>query len=67
MNGDRRNNKIDMSITEQLEAMKDKICLGYCKYYEEADSMLDNGKFNNETDMENFLNETCKSCPLMEL
>ena len=56
-----------MSITEQLEAMKDKICLEYCKYYEEADSMLDNGKFNSETEMENYLMATCEKCPLMEL
>lgn len=62
MHGNRRNNKEDMSITEQLEAMKDKICIGYCKYFEEADSM-----FDSETEMENYLRATCEKCPLMEL
>ena len=33
MSGNRRNNKMDMSIIEQLESIKAKCC-GICKYFD---------------------------------
>lgn len=52
--GNRRNNKMDMTITEQLEAVKSTFCWEYCK-------------FNSEDNEKELEEKHCRNCPLKEI
>ena len=55
----RHNNKSDMTVCEQIEAIKDRICMEYCKWPD---------RFNEEDEgCELADSEHCKNCPLNEL
>ena len=54
----RKNNKKDMTITEQLERVKDQICIDYCKFRHGM-------KIEIITCDE--LVEICKTCPMNEV
>lgn len=49
----RRNNRLDMTIREQLSATKEDICEKYCKYRD---------KLKGED-----LNEVCRDCPVRKI
>ena len=57
----RKNNKMDMTIVEQLNVVKKKICDNYCKY--PAQMLKDYG----ETEGVDRLMYKCAFCPLKEL
>lgn len=58
----RKNNKQDMTIVEQLEQIKEKMCEEYCIYRSMAFST------NKDVDAaEEYLAEYCEECPLNEL
>ena len=59
----RSNNKTDMTITEQLEAIKTRFCDNYCKMPEQYLSMI---KDPDEA-YELMQNTECLKCPLREL
>ncbi len=66
MNGKRRNDKMCMSITEQLGSVKEYCCSKLCKYRE----ALENGSLilKETTNVEEYLEEVyCKKCKVMEL
>lgn len=48
----RRNNKLDMTVTEQIQAIKEDMCNKNCKYH---------GKKTEEA------KEKCQECPLKKL
>lgn len=54
----RRNNKQEMTITEQLAYVKECICADYCRYVD----LKHHGKVS-----EAELKECCEYCPLNEL
>lgn len=56
MSGNRRNNKMDMTISEQLERIKSEICWKYCRFNSE-----------DESQNENLEIEHCNKCPLKEI
>lgn len=53
----RKNNKQDMTVTEQLEIIKESICDGYCKFRAEAAGV----------DPDYFIEKFCSGCPLTQL
>lgn len=58
----RKNNKLDMTIVEQLEQIKAKMCDEYCIYRSMAFST------NKDVDAaEEYLAGYCEECPLNEL
>ena len=58
----RKNNKADMTIVEQLEQIKEKMCDEYCIYRSMAFST------NKDVDAaEEYLAEYCKDCPMNNL
>ena len=59
----RSNNKADMTITEQLEVIKEKICDKYCKHTE---NYLSCYKDPDEA-WEKQNADICNYCPLKEL
>ena len=59
----RKNNKADMTISEQLESIKERICDGYCKYPELAKLTHD----DSDEALEWMMRDCCEHCPLMEL
>ena len=59
----RTKNKLDMTISEQLQKMVDTICDCYCKYPDEY-----RGKIKDVDEaQETMINEVCAHCPFMEL
>jgi hypothetical protein len=59
----RRKNKVDMTITEQLEALREDICDNYCKFPGEVRS-----KYTDiDKATEQLVLEHCDGCPFMEL
>ena len=56
----RKNNKLDMTVTEQLNAIGDRMCEEYCKYYEKMKDM-------DEEESEKYADVYCLNCPLGEL
>ena len=50
-----------MTVPEQLEAIREKICDGYCKYPQ----MRPQGMTREEYD--SYLEEICGRCPLTDL
>jgi len=55
----RKNNKMDMTVTEQINAIADNICRNYCKYSDTGDEEKEGCEL---CDSEHFRN-----CPLNEL
>ena len=53
----RRKNKSDMTIPEQIEAIKESVCDGYCKFRAEAAGV----------DPDYFIEKFCSGCPLTQL
>lgn len=53
----RKNNKQDMTVREQIEAIKESICDGYCKFKAEAAGV----------DPDYFIEKYCSDCPLTQL
>ena len=63
MTGQRHNNKMDMTIAEQVEAVKELICRDYCKHTE---AYL--GKYKDVDEaQERLLADMCNFCPLCRL
>ena len=59
----RKNNKEDMTIGEQIAAVREKICDEYCKYTEQYLSCY---KDPDEA-QERLLADMCSFCPMREL
>ena len=59
----RHNNKMDMTIAEQVEAVKEQICRDYCKHTE---AYLATYKDPDEA-QEKLLADICQYCPMREL
>lgn len=65
MSGERRNNRADMTITEQFESIKQRICDKYCKYPQIVHEQWLKEEIE---DRDEYLYKThCESCPLNEL
>lgn len=61
--GNRRKNKLDMTVTEQLQSIVDTICDKYCKYPDEY-----MGKIKDVDEAQEAMqHEVCEHCPFMEL
>jgi len=70
----RKNNISDMTIREQLEAIYENFCHGYCKHYQQAQDQIgaikgDDMTFRAEImDVcEEQLHKYCDDCPLSRL
>ena len=70
----RRNNVEDMTICEQLEAIKDDFCHLYCKYYQTCKEHIDAIKGDDQklraeiiNVCETELEKHCADCPLSRL
>lgn len=70
----RRNNVKDMTICEQLEAIKEDFCHLYCKYYQTCKDQVDAIKGQDKKMraeiidvFETELGEHCDECPLTRL
>ena len=59
----RQNNKADMTITEQFESIKKRMCDNYCKFPEM--SKLAYG--DTDEALERLMESYCNHCPLQEL
>ena len=59
----RANNKNDMTISEQLEAIKNRMCDDYCKMPEHYLSMIKDPDEANDV----MIHAECIHCPLSEL
>ena len=57
----RKTSKERMTVPEQLEVIREKICDGYCKYPQ----MRPQGMTRKEYD--SYLEEICGRCPLTDL
>lgn len=59
----RKTNKMDMTVTEQLEHIKEDICDHYCKHMEKVQGTHKHPKYDFD-----YLQVTyCSTCPLNEL
>lgn len=68
MSGSRRKNVAEMSVTEQIEDIAERMCTDYCRYpglYHER-LLRDEYKNPDEAD-EAMQKEICEYCPLMRL
>lgn len=74
----RRNNKADMTIREQIEDIKEDFCGTHCKYLAEAKVRATEARFtltiDEPRDRQNELSEIqhellrhCRKCPLTRL
>ena len=59
----RKHNKSDMTVSEQLDYIKEQICDDYCKYPEDCRSFI---KDPDEA-WEYLMRTHCATCPLNEL
>lgn len=59
----RKTNKSEMTITEQFEVIKEKLCSGYCRYPDVARATVKDPDGAQEWLQDNF----CNNCPLCEL
>lgn len=59
--GMRSNNKMDMTVTEQIKAIREGMCKSYCKYHEKGEQLI------NPDDYIEFMDKHCKGCPIREL
>lgn len=55
----RRKNRAEMTITEQFESIKERMCDQYCKWPEQFDEEAEGCELSES--------EHCAHCPLMEL
>lgn len=55
----RKNNKMDMTVTEQIYAIVEDFCLHYCKYRDTWDEKKEG--------CELLESEHCRNCPFGEL
>lgn len=56
MSGERRNNPADMSITEQLRAIAEDMCMNYCKWPDLWDEEKEGCELADS--------EHCANCPM---
>lgn len=65
MSGERRNNPADMSINEQIEAIKQDVCDKVCRWTIHCHDLYLSDEIENPDDYlaENY----CASCPLTKL
>ena len=56
----RKNNKADMTVSEQLQAIGDRFCADYCKHGKTIKTLTDD-------ELSEFMKEHCKHCPVTEL
>lgn len=56
----RQNNKLDMTVIEQIVAIREKMCSDYCKYKSQAEK-------NPTWATQAIFKEVCEKCPLREL
>ena len=59
----RRNNKADMTISEQFESIKEQMCDKYCKWPE----MSRSAHKDPDEAFEWLMHNHCEHCPLQEL
>ena len=59
----RHNNKADMTVCEQIEAIKEKICKVYCQFPVIGKEAIGDPDEAQEWLKDNF----CNNCPLKEL
>ena len=67
VNGKRRNDKICMSITEQLESVKEYCCDTLCKYREAFEIGSKAYPDKATTGKENLEELYCKNCMIKEI
>lgn len=68
MSGNRRNNPADMTVREQIEDVREKVCDNYCKYPAAYyDSYLADIYETEDQANEAMQHEQCEKCPLMRL
>lgn len=71
--GNRRNNPQDMTMTEELEKLKESVCLDYCKFFAEIDKKAkalkpkDKDYSEKIADLQEEMAEHCKGCPVTRL
>lgn len=64
----RAKNKADMTVTEQIASVSEKICNGYCKYPQIYREKYLHGQYENADEAtERMIEECCNHCPLLEL
>lgn len=56
----RRKNKMDMTISEQIQNVSDRVCHEICKYYNK-------GKNLEGEEADEFFRDHCLKCPIIEL
>jgi hypothetical protein len=56
----RRKNKMDMTISEQIQNVSDRVCHEICKYYAKNKNL-------SSADYEKIMQEHCLHCPIIEL
>ena len=59
----RKRNKNDMTVTEQIEAVKTRMCDDYCRYQELSLETIEDPDEAFEWLQRNY----CQNCPLSEL
>ena len=67
MSGERRNNQADMSISEQIEAIKTEVCDKYCRFPQAVHEMWLRGEIEHEECADKLATDYCTSCPLTRL
>lgn len=72
--GNRRNNPQDMTIIEDLEDIKDKVCSSICKYFADAEAKVGaihvrDPEIGAEmvSVIQQELSEHCEDCPIKRL
>ena len=64
----RKNNKMDMTVIEQIESIKQAMCNDYCKYPSEYhEKVLRDEIQNDDVANDTMCEEICSKCPLTEL
>ncbi len=64
----RKNNVQDMTIHEQLESVREKVCTDYCRYPAIYHDRFLRDEFENEdAAMDALGDEICVNCPMMKL
>ena len=58
----RQNNILDMTIVEQLVAVREEVCGYACKYKEDIDR-----KYKEDTTRKVMVQQYCRNCPLTQL
>lgn len=59
MGGRRKNDKLAMTITEQLDYLADQVCYGYCKFYDKHQA--------GEIKKKDLKELHCNGCPMKEV